>query len=57
MTFIDFHLVVPGSMSVTDAHDICDRLERALKAKVEDALITIHVEPDDKAKHAGIVVL
>jgi cation diffusion facilitator family transporter len=57
MTFIDFHLVVPGSMSVTDAHDICDRLERALKAHIEDALITIHVEPDEKAKHAGIVVL
>jgi cation diffusion facilitator family transporter len=57
MTFIDFHLVVPGHMSVTDAHDICDRLERALKADVEDALITIHVEPDNKAKHAGIVVL
>ena len=57
MTFIDFHLVVPGGMSVTDAHDICDRLERALKAAVEDALITIHVEPDNKAKHSGIVVL
>jgi cation diffusion facilitator family transporter len=57
MTFIDFHLVVPGTMSVTDAHDICDRLERALKDKIEDALITIHVEPDNKAKHAGIVVL
>jgi hypothetical protein len=28
-----------------------------LKAEVEDALITIHVEPDDKAKHSGIVVL
>jgi cation diffusion facilitator family transporter len=57
MTFIDFHLVVPGTMSVTDAHDICDRLERALKADVQDALITIHVEPDNKAKHSGIVVL
>ncbi|MCB8819039.1 cation diffusion facilitator family transporter [Microvirga rosea] len=57
MTFIDFHLVVPGGMSVTDAHDICDRIERSLKAEIEDALITIHVEPDDKAKHAGIVVL
>jgi cation diffusion facilitator family transporter len=57
MTFIDFHLVVPGGMSVTDAHEICDRLERALKAKVEDAMITIHVEPAEKAKHAGIVVL
>lgn len=57
MTFIDFHLVVPGAMSVTEAHDICDRLERALKDAIEDALITIHVEPDNKAKHAGIVVL
>ncbi len=57
MTFIDFHLVVPGAMSVTAAHDICDRLERALKDDIEDALITIHVEPDNKAKHAGIVVL
>jgi cation diffusion facilitator family transporter len=57
MIFIDFHLVVSGAMSVTEAHNICDRLERALKDEVEDALITIHVEPDDKAKHAGIVVL
>ena len=44
-------------MSVTAAHDICDRLERALRIEIEDALITIHVEPDAKAKHAGIVVL
>lgn len=57
VTFIDFHLVVPGGMSVTDAHDICDRLERALKKDVDGALVTIHVEPDNKAKHAGIVVI
>jgi cation diffusion facilitator family transporter len=57
MTFVDFHLVVKGSMSVTQAHDICDRLERAIKAEVTDALISIHVEPDDKAKHSGIIVL
>jgi cation diffusion facilitator family transporter len=57
MTFVEFHLVVKGSMSVTDAHEICDRLERAIKEIVHDALISIHVEPDDKAKHSGIVVL
>jgi cation diffusion facilitator family transporter len=57
MTFVDFHLVVKGSMSVTEAHDICDRLERAIKAEMQDALISIHVEPDDKAKHSGIIVL
>jgi cation diffusion facilitator family transporter len=56
-TFVDFHLVVPGHVSVSQAHEICDRIERAIRAEVDDALITIHVEPDDKAKHAGIVVL
>jgi cation diffusion facilitator family transporter len=56
-TFIDFHLVVSGQMPVSDAHDICDRIEQVLKAEVEHALITIHVEPENKAKHAGIVVL
>ena len=57
MMFIDFHLVVPGSMSVNAAHDICDRIEKAVKEEFPDALISIHVEPDDRAKHSGIVVL
>jgi divalent metal cation (Fe/Co/Zn/Cd) transporter len=57
MMFIDFHLVVPGGMSVSAAHDICDRLERAIKEEFPDALISIHVEPDGRAKHSGILVL
>ena len=57
MTFVDFHLVVPGGMSVSCAHDICDRVEQAVRDEVDDALITIHVEPENKAKHSGIVVL
>jgi cation diffusion facilitator family transporter len=57
LTFVDFHLVVAGEMHVTAAHEICDRIERALQADDRDMVVTIHVEPDDKAKHAGIVVL
>ncbi len=56
-TFIEFHLVVPGSITVTEAHEMCDRVEAALKALIEGCVITIHVEPEHKAKHAGIVVL
>ncbi|MEZ5714753.1 MAG: cation diffusion facilitator family transporter [Paracoccaceae bacterium] len=56
-TFIDFHLVVDGAMSVTQAHDICDRIEKALKAEMPQAQIAIHVEPDDKAKQSGVLVL
>jgi cation diffusion facilitator family transporter len=56
-TFIDFHLVVPGEMSVEAAHDICDRIEVAIAEDVPGARITIHVEPEHKAKHSGVVVL
>ncbi len=54
LTYIDFHLVVDGETSVSAAHDICDRLEDALKKAVPHAQVSIHVEPDDKAKHGGI---
>lgn len=57
MTFIEFHLVVPGAMPVSESHDICDRIEKALRAQVQDALISIHVEPEEKAKHTGVVVV
>ncbi|MDB5375505.1 MAG: cadmium transporter [Belnapia sp.] len=57
LTFIEFHLVVPGAMTVEVAHEICDRIEAALKAEVEGASISIHVEPDGKAKHRGVLVL
>lgn len=57
LTFIDFHLVVPSDMTVTAAHDICDRIENALSEGIEGATITIHVEPDTMAEHKGIVVL
>ncbi len=57
VTFIDFHLVVDGTMPVREAHDICDRIEAALIAELGQPVVTIHVEPDHKAKHSGIVVL
>ena len=57
MTFVEFHLVVPARMAVEDSHDICDRLERAIRDEVGEAVITIHVEPEGKAKHKGVLVL
>lgn len=57
MTFIEFHLVVPGDMTVAAAHAICDRIEDAFEQDMEDVVITIHVEPEAEAKHHGVVVL
>lgn len=56
-TFIDFHLVVDGHTTVDAAHEICDRIEQALKRQLPDAQITIHVEPEHKAKHSGVLVI
>ncbi|HKL65701.1 MAG TPA: cation diffusion facilitator family transporter [Roseovarius sp.] len=57
VTFIEFHLVVPGETTVEAAHALCDRIEAALMGALPDARVTIHVEPEHKAKHSGIVVL
>ncbi len=56
LTFLEFHLVVPGSMTVAAAHAICDRIEDALRTEMGHLMITIHVEPEEKAKRAGILV-
>ncbi len=56
ISFLEFHLVVPGSMSVNEAHAICDRIEAALHAEMAGLVVTIHVEPDNKAKHQGVLV-
>ena len=57
LTYLEFHLVVPGDMSVSGAHAICDRIEAALREDMEQLVITIHVEPEGKAKHHGVLVL
>lgn len=56
-TFVEFHLVVPGELSVFSAHEICDRVEHAIHDAVPDSRVTIHVEPEHKSKHNGIVVV
>ncbi|MDX2482199.1 MAG: cation diffusion facilitator family transporter [Pseudodonghicola sp.] len=55
-SFVEFHLVVPGEVSVNQAHEVCDRVEAALEKVLPGSVITIHVEPEDKAKRTGITV-
>lgn len=50
-TFVDFHLVVPAAMAVGNAHDICDRLEDAIRVVLPGAQIAIHVEPETEKAH------
>ncbi len=48
--FIEFHLVVPGDVSVVRSHDLTDHLESDLKTEYPRATITIHVEPCSEGK-------
>jgi cation diffusion facilitator family transporter len=50
-TFVGFDLVVPADMTVCEAHEICDRLEAAIKTAQPGARVTIHVEPDNEEAH------
>ena len=44
--YVDFHLLVNPDRSVREVHDICDRIERDIRAGLPDTEVTIHVEPD-----------
>lgn len=54
--FIDFHLVVPSDMTVFDAHELCDRIEAALKIEFAHMRIHIHLEPEHKAHKRAIEI-
>ena len=46
--YLDFHLNVPGNMSVNESHELCDRIEKNLKQRINYLDINIHVEPGAK---------
>lgn len=45
--FADFHLELPEDFSVKQSHDLCDKIENAIKQGIPGIEITIHVEPKD----------
>ena len=47
--YIDLHLVLPKSVSLAEAHKMCDHLEADIKSKLSNGLVTIHCEPCDQA--------
>ncbi|MGD0355569.1 MAG: cation diffusion facilitator family transporter [Dehalococcoidia bacterium] len=47
--FIDLHVVVDPAMTVTDSHEITEKMETAIKKKLTGADVTVHIEPCDGA--------
>ena len=44
--FADFHVTVPGDLSVTEGHDRCERIEAAIESRLPKTSISTHLEPD-----------
>lgn len=43
--FADFHLLVPGDMTVTAGHQIVEEVEKKLMEQMPDITLSIHLEP------------
>jgi cation diffusion facilitator family transporter len=43
--FVDFHLLVPGALSVQEAHDFAERIEASVRTALPGTEVVIHIEP------------
>jgi cation diffusion facilitator family transporter len=43
--FVDFHLLVPGVLSVKRAHEVTGQIEEAVRATLPGSEVTVHIEP------------
>ncbi len=53
--FADLHLELPPDMTLQEVHDICDKIEHALKEKIPSIEVNIHVEPFQKNSLKNII--
>jgi cation diffusion facilitator family transporter len=48
--FVDFHLLVPGHLSVRRAHEVTGQIEESIRAALPGVEVTVHIEPiEDRA--------
>jgi cation diffusion facilitator family transporter len=45
LRFADCHLLVPGNLTVSQAHDVANRIEDAVRQAVPGLEVTVHIEP------------
>jgi len=49
-SFVDVHVLVPGNMSVQEGHDLVERLETEISAKLPHVEVLTHLEPLEDPK-------
>ncbi|MEL7445899.1 MAG: cation diffusion facilitator family transporter [Pseudomonadota bacterium] len=53
MDFVQFHVDLPGAMSVEQAHDIIERVEADLMQHFPDMELLIHIDPEGHVDEPG----
>jgi cation diffusion facilitator family transporter len=48
---VDFHLTLPGEMTVEESHAITERIEARIAAMWPNSVVTVHVEPLTAPEH------
>jgi cation diffusion facilitator family transporter len=51
--FVTVHVLVPGSWSVQQSHDVVEEIEAELRAALDDVEVTTHVDPREDARSYG----
>ena len=51
--FVQFHVDLPGDMSVEEAHDIIERVEADMLAEFPDMDLLIHIDPEGHVDEPG----
>lgn len=49
-SFVDVHILVPGRMSVQDAHDLAESLENEIRGRLPHVEVLTHLEPLEDPK-------
>ncbi|MEZ4742539.1 MAG: cation diffusion facilitator family transporter [Bdellovibrionota bacterium] len=49
--FVDFHMTLPGEISLSEAHAVGDKVEEKIIKKIPRADIIIHLDPDIEPEH------
>ena len=51
--FVQFHIWVDGAMSVADAHQVVERMERKIEEEFPGCDVLIHLDPEGQIDHPG----
>lgn len=49
--FVQLHLELPGEMSLSQAHEHCEAVERAIHERYPRAEVLVHADPQEVVKH------